>query len=383
MDKNVIKYIGFYDHQRYVDENRNFVLSATNKMNYIAKSIVKCGYNVDIISPSWSENQKGLYKKRRELLMENIYLQVGSTFGTKNFIMRKIKVIWSLMWLFFYLCFYVDKEEEIIVYHSMMLIYPVMLAKRIKGFKMILEVEEIYQDVSVFSKNMNKMEYNMFNIADKYIFSTELLNGKINIKNKPYEVIYGSYDIENINYNEKFNDNKIHIVYAGIIDKVKGGAFVASKLAAYLSEKFYIHIIGFGNMEDINELERYIYEINKKSDCRISYDGILKGTDYIKFLRKCDIGLSTQIPEKKYINTSFPSKILSYLSNNLRVISMRIPCVEKSKIGKLLYYYDKQDPIFISNIIENLKVEDSYNSMQEIKKLDIEFCLKIKKLLES
>ena len=59
-----IKYIGFYDTDDHINENRNTFLAATNKMDYIASAIVKAGYSVDIISPSWSGNAKGYYKRR-------------------------------------------------------------------------------------------------------------------------------------------------------------------------------------------------------------------------------------------------------------------------------------------------------------------------------
>lgn len=50
--KKTIKYIGFYDSSEFIDEKRSISLAAVNKMDYISESIVKAGYNVQIISPS-------------------------------------------------------------------------------------------------------------------------------------------------------------------------------------------------------------------------------------------------------------------------------------------------------------------------------------------
>lgn len=58
--------------------------------------------------------------------------------------MKIMRIIWSWTWLFFYLVFNVKRGEKIIAYHSLMIDFPLYCAKRIKGFKLILEIEEEY-----------------------------------------------------------------------------------------------------------------------------------------------------------------------------------------------------------------------------------------------
>ena len=45
-----------------------------------------------------------------------------------------------------------------------------------------------------------------------------------------------------------------------------------------------------------------------------------------------------------------------YLANGLRVLSVRIPAVENSAVGGILYYYDKQLPQEIANAIMDIDV---------------------------
>lgn len=270
------------------------------------------------------------------------------------------------------------RNEKVLVYHSMMLMTPIILAKRIKKFKLILEVEEIYQDVAEFSHRMKKNEYKFFNMADSYIFPTELLNQKLNVNNQPYSIIYGTYQVEE-DRKGKFNDGKIHLVYAGTFDPRKGGALAA---AAYLPKDYHVHIIGFGSKDDTNMLLKKIDEISKITEATVSYDGLLSGEEYIQFLQKCDIGLSTQIPEAAYNETSFPSQILSYMANGLRVVSMCIRVVEISDIGQAVYYYDEPNAEAIANAIISIDINEPYNSRELIRKLDEDFVKNIKKLLE-
>lgn len=381
LKENTIRYIGFYDTKLYENENRCSFLAATNKMDYIAKSIVNSGKKVEIVSPSWTDNKQGYYPKRKVTLSNNVTLTCCPTFGSKIKLLRSMRILLSWVWLFMYLIRNTNEKDEVIVYHSMFIMDTVMLAKKVKKFKLILEVEEIYQDVVEFSKRMKRNEYKFFNMADKYIFPTELLNKKLNVLNKPYSLIYGTYQVKE-EQKIKVQDTKIHVVYAGTFDPRKGGALAAVEVAEYLPKNYHIHIIGFGSKEDTESLMNKIKQVSKISAGTLTYDGLLKGKDYIEFLKKCDIGLSTQNPHAKFNDTSFPSKILSYMANGLRVVSARIKVVEISPVGHMVYYYNVQSPKAIAEAIMRVDMNDLYDSIKMIRELDKEFICNIKELLE-
>ncbi|WP_071120032.1 glycosyltransferase [Romboutsia timonensis] len=375
-----IKYIGFYD---LVDSKiqRSSCLAAVNKMNYIANAITRSGMKVQIVSPAWFVDKSAPNTQKQTIhINEDITLVLAPSFSTKNKLTNKLKYYFSQLWMFFWLINNVQKDEEIIAYHSLALIRPLYWAKKIKKFNLIYEVEEIYTDVINYGKLKRRSEFKMINYADKYIFSTELLNEKINKDGKPYTIIYGTYKAEK-DRNVKFNDDKIHVVYAGTFDPRKGGS-TAAAAGEYLDEKYHIHIIGFGSEDEKTALQNLIKEVSKKTKCTVTYDGLYNGEEYIKFLQKCDIGLSTQTPNAEYNDTSFPSKVLSYMANGLRVVSIRIKAIEKAKISKLLYYYDKDCPNEIAKAIKSIDYNGDYDSRVIIKALDTEFTQDLKHLLE-
>ena len=273
-----------------------------------------------------------------------------------------------------------DNNLRIIIYHSpeFYKLYKLLYKNNVNY---ILEVEEVYSDV-INNKLKKSKEIKYIQLADKYIFPTELLNKEINKKNKPYVLIHGTYNNERKLEKLKLDKNMIHCVYAGTFDPRKGGVFAAIDSARFLSKDYCIHILGFGSEEQINRTKERISEINNKKGAKVIYEGLKTGEDYIRFIQSCDIGLSTQNPDAAFNATSFPSKILSYMSNGLRVVSIRIPAIETSDIGKYMYYYDKQTPKDIANAIMSVDLKDNYDSRKIIKELDKKFQKDLKELLD-
>lgn len=375
-----IKYIGFYDSSINETENRMFALAATNKMDYIISVLNYLDYEVLIVSPSRTKNKK-YYGGKILNLGNNVRLKLFPTlpWGTK--VSKLFSVIFTDLLLFFYLLSNVRKDEEIIVYHSVEFKNILRLAKKIKKFNMILEVEEIYQDINKYNSFLTKEEFLTIDCADKYVFSNELLNNRVNKKNKQKIVSYGTYNIQH-DRNVSFEDEKIHVVYSGTFDMKKKGALLAIEAAEFLSEEYHIHIIGFGTKVETDFIIENINKVSIKSKAKITYDGLLIGEEYIKFLQKCHIGLSTQVPEGIYNETSFPSKILSYMSNGLEVVSIETQAIKLFDSKNLIHFFKKADPKEVSEKIQKVNIHKSSKYNKElIIELDKEFKESFKLLL--
>ena len=283
--------------------------------------------------------------------------------------------------VFFQLMTRVKKGDLILSYHNMSFQKILFFVKKIKKCKLILEVEEIYgmvyQDRSTVNKEMHR-----FRKADAFIFPTRLLGERINTKNKPAVIAHGSYDVPKI-VDWQRKDRLIHCVYAGTFNPKKGGAEIAVGAARFLSDKYHVHIIGFGSPEETKAVLDQIESVQKEAACRITYDGLKTGKEYIDFLQNCDVGLSTQNPDAPFNATSFPSKILSYMAAGLRVVTARIPVVETSAIGEHLYYYEQSDSEMIAKAIESIDYSEKYDSRLLIRKLDESFKTDLSKLIRA
>ena len=143
-----------------------------------------------------------------------------------------------------------------------------------------------------------------------------------------------------------------------------------------------LHILGNGSKPDTERVIKKIEQVSSKSKCEIVFDGYKTGKDFDEFIQSCHIGLSTQQPDGKYNASSFPSKVLMYMSNGLPVVSIRIPASENSGVSEYIYYYDKPDPQEIANAIMKLPADYKYDPSGRLDELHEAFARDLSAFLE-
>ena len=370
-----MRYIGYYEDS--VDAGkRHCSPAATNKMEYLCDILLSLGYPVEIVSLASSRIPKHL-KNERRTLKNGGELVLFTSLGYGNKIKNRVNEYFIKFQAIIYLLNNINNDDILIVYHSLALITIVNIIRMFKKCTFIYEVEELYHTVVYRNK---RRELAFLKKVDAYIFASEFLNGKLNESYKPYVLLHGSYRVVPIAGSKLFDDNKIHCVYAGTFD-IRKGVLLAIHTASFLDSRYHIHILGFGTDEETKIVEKLISDVSLHSDCKISYEGVIHGEEYTIFLQSCQIGLSPQSPDAQFNEASFPSKTLSYLSNGLKVVSIRIPAIEQSNVGAFLYYYDTQTPEAFAKAIEAAARDMSCNGQVIVKNLDEEFKKRFEDLL--
>ena len=367
-----IKYIVSYDIESNFKENRVNVLASSNKINYIVSVLNDLGYKVDLISTSQTLNSRCYLGKEISLGINKLHLFPTTWRG--GVILKCINVLVMRWNIWRYLKKNVSLGEKIIIYHSIGNLWALRYLKKIKKAYIIEEVEEIYGEIFE-NKRLVIKEKKELQLADAYMFPTILLDEFINKTNKPKIIVHGAYrksdflkkGLEDNKNNEIgiFEENKFHVGYTGIIDSQKGSHLIV-KAAQYLDENYHIHILGFGTQKEIDSLNACIIETKNKTNCIISFDGIRRGVVYEEYLKKLNVGICPVDSDKKFILTQFPSKIISYMINNLPVLCSDIQTVKTSDVAKGVFFYQGNSPIDIANAIINIKNQIGYYNVQEL-----------------
>lgn len=370
---NKIYYLIHFDNKT----NRNVTPSAITKGKYVASALASCSSEVEIVSLAYptKDSQDEVYYQ----VSENVICHLFKGKYSNNRIIRYLNHKLYDKKIRKYLKQNVKKDDIVVVYHSLANMKLVKYIKKNITDKIVYEVEEIYGDVINDEKAKIK-ELKAFKNASSYIFSNDYLNSIINTKQLPYVTCYGTYEIPTL-YKEAFNDNLIHCLYVGTLAQNKG-ALNAINVAKYLPNNYLIHILGFGSEKDIADIKNAVNEVNNSyGTTKVIYEGLKLNEEYLKFIQKCQIGLCTQNIDAAFNTTSFPSKILSYMSNGLEVVGVNIAAIKNSKVGQYIQFYNVPDEKEIANAILNINLNNKTNNVDVVKELDKEFKEDLKDML--
>jgi hypothetical protein len=322
-------------------------------MSYLISVMKSLGYRVVVLS-LLSSVLPGF--RRRKIcnvddLEEHIYLP--SVDSPKRFICTAaagFRLLLLLVFLVRRLC----KTDTLLVYHAQLLSLPVRLAKAIRRFRLILEIEEIFYREARTPKDIlrERTELALIHAADGYLAINERVCEEY-CAGKPAVISYGAYGIPP-RITERYNDGRIHLVYAGLLN-ASHGPQTAVDTMLHLDDGYRLHLCGFGTATDIALLKDRITEVKKSLGSEsILYHGSLSGSEFDALLQRCHLGLNFNITLKpdagKY---AFPSKIPSYLGRGLNVLTHRIPSVVNSGFAPLVQYFDEQTPAAVASAVRS------------------------------
>lgn len=353
--------------------------AAVNLVEYVIDDLLRDGFDVSVISPSWSLEEKGFSKGKVRRVSDRLTYRFFSTFGSKHV---QLQHLWSIIQLSLYLLF--RGSSTLIAYHSGNDVRYALAFWRLSHphGTLILQVGEVYADVFHRPQKERARELAFFTKAQRYIFASQGLEKLINGSHKPFVIIQGTYRGEK-QWEEKKDREKIHVVYAGTLNPEKGASFAVAS-AEFLPSSYEIHILGNDDPGELERMKVQVGEMDRRNPhhAAVVFEGVLLGERYVRFLQQCDIGLVPQKKEADFNSTSFPSKIFSYLANGLHVISTRIPVIEHSSVGKQLSYYDGQNPKDLSASIMAIDVKKPYDGRVILEDLHKEALESLKNLLQ-
>ena len=370
-------YLGHYSEPG----KRAVFFTAQTMMNYVIGAINESGKDLTVISAALAPNGISTHTETSVLndKTDIIYLSCTKRTKSKNPFLKLLYKHKREKQLYTELDKIISDGDTLLVYHSLAFSKVLKKLRKKKRINLIIQVCEIYADASEGKINRKK-ELKQISLADKYIFSSTILENELNKEHKPYAICMGTYKVEP-QLSEPINDGKIHLVYSGTFNSVKGGVLNALDAVPYLDGRYHMHILGKGDEQAVKAFDLKARAVTAVSDCIVSYDGYHSGLLYKSMLQRFSIGLSTQNPDAEFNNTSFPSKILSYMSNGLRVVSADILPVKSSTLGEHIIYYHENSGEAIANAIKGVDLSTPYDARSIISEHNQDFVRNLQEIL--
>lgn len=371
----MIYYVAFYAEPD--DKKRRNNLAGVDKANYIIDTIADLGNPVTILSNAKSVEKKGIRTEDKVINDKGVVLHTFTSWKKGNRLWDILNAAYGLMQLLIYILFNVKQSDTVIVYHSMGYRGLFALIRKVKRFHYILEVEELFQYFDANNSSYKKKENKVFEEPDAFIFSNQIIEKEINRGKKDYVIVNGIYKNEIVKGYKRDNE-KVKLVYAGSLEPQKGIGIIL-EMAEYLTSKYELRIIGFGTEKDLLIVRDKIKKLLERG-IFVRYDGVKTGNEYKKYLQTCDIGLCIQNDSDEFNKYEFPSKILSYMTNGLNVITNDLIQVRTSEVGSYINIVISNNPKEIATYINHEKYKN-VDARDVIDELDDKFHQEMKKIL--
>lgn len=382
--KQTVHYLSFFVDLDEI-QSRKKEVAAQSKIRYIADSIKRCGKKLKIVSTALTDNSQ-LYSKREIYLTspceQHIYLPNISAKTHLNGLFLRLSIIR-------YLLFSVKKDDIVVVYHSPMYFLPLKLFKIFKKNYLVLEFNDLYSlhftDEKKSSK-MRKKENKLLQLPDAFILASPFMQELIN--NKKSIVNYGSYAKATPNKSNATNIIKPTVIYTGVIESLRNGAFVVAESARYLPSDIKVTIAGYGTDDNIVKLNKLCKSINDDfGKIKVEYVGCLNQTELSNLMFNATLAINAhtyaedEIWKSKY---SFPSKIPLNMAHGLPVVTYPYDIITSSPMNDACIYFEKLTPESMAHaVIEGAKKasDSKMDSRRIISKMDEKFIMDLKELL--
>jgi glycosyltransferase involved in cell wall biosynthesis len=328
--------------------SREFKNSEAGKLRslFVANSIDE---TIKIVSMGTPE-KKGVFKASEQKINEKITIQYLKGF--------QFNQILNIFIYFLYLIFYLSKlkkTDKVIIYNFIpKQTLPILFMKKIVGFTLVAQVEELYssKNYSLLKNKLNQLvEWLAFRVCDSFILVNSLIKDE-RIKEKPFIISQG-YSFSKIDSLPKNSSNDSIILYSGRLD-YEGGVDIFLDSLKYLEKEVKVIITGKGMYES------HIYNLTVPQNVTVEYKGFVDKEVYEEILTSSTLCINPIRLNSEFSKMSFPSKVLQYLSFGNKVVSSNfgglndLPLTLKESI----ITYNNDDPKELANAIERALERD-------------------------
>ena len=160
----------------------------------------------------------------------------------------------------------------------------------------------------------------LYYCIDSYVLLSQYMNEKLPIQNKPFTVIEGIYNPDDIIKDCNYISENRFILYTGTLASRYGIINLVKAFHKCSLSQVELVICGDGDSKEL------IFEYSKK-DPRIKFLGHKNRDEILSLQKKATLLINPRTPEGEYTKYSFPSKIMEYFASGTPSLLYKLPGV--------------------------------------------------------
>lgn len=183
---------------------------------------------------------------------------------------------------------------------------------------------------------------------DLYILFSKKMNNIVNPFDKPFIVMEGIYNKDELNFDKVKREKAI--AYAGKLNKEVGVNKILEVFSKIKDQDLELWLLGSGDME------KDIIQASKK-DKRIKFLGFKTRKEVFEYLKKAKVLVNLRNPKLEYTKYSFPSKTFEYMVSGTPFVTTKLDGIPK-EYEKYIFFTDYDNETIIKEIEKILKMNE-------------------------
>ena len=185
-----------------------------------------------------------------------------------------------------------------------------------------------------------------------YVFLTQQMNDLLNPNNRPYTVIEGIADRQDISRESANHKHDAKVcMYTGTLDQKYGIGVLLDAFVDANVDNAELHIYGDGD---------YLSEVLEKSkkNPSIRYFGVQLNTTVIEEQKRATVLINPRPSNEEFTKYSFPSKNIEYMSSGTPVLTTKLPGIPE-EYNKYVYLIEDESKQGFRKSLEFVLGKDS------------------------
>ncbi|MFZ5968924.1 MAG: glycosyltransferase [Bacillota bacterium] len=298
------------------------------------------------------------YKRKEDVVSEKLiikYIKLLNLLGIKTFI-----IMFTVFFETFKFCIENKEKKSAILlgYLSFYTSFPAMIVSKIFKVKVFVIVPDIPQYVSNYSKTNNIIKHYLIKLSERfnkltesrfdgYIFLTRYMNELLNRNKKPYIVMEGFVNKEDmISVEAMHKESKKILMYAGTLHEKFGVKKLVEAFKLINMDNCELWIYGEGD---------YLKKIQEECviHSNIKYKGIKNKEEILKLERVVTLLVNPRPSDEEFTKYSFPSKTVEYMASGTPVLTTKLPGIPEEYF-QYVYTFEGEDVVEMTNIIQKI-----------------------------